>query len=71
MMRAAVREEYPDTTVILVAQRVSSVKSAHQILVLEEGAVAGLGTHESLMRDCAVYRQIAQIQMGGNDDAAA
>ena len=71
MMRAAVREEYPDTTVILVAQRVSSVKSAHQILVLEEGAVAGLGTHEALMRDCAVYRQIAQIQMGGNDDAAA
>ena len=71
MMRAAVRAEYPDTTVILVAQRVSSVKSAHQILVLEEGAVAGLGTHEALMRDCAVYRQIAQIQMGGNDDAAA
>lgn len=71
MMRAAVRAEYPNTTVILVAQRVSSVRNADQILVLEEGATAGLGTHEALMRDCAVYRQIAQIQMGGNDDAAA
>ena len=40
MMRAAVRAEYPDTTVILVAQRVSSVKNADQILVLEDGAAA-------------------------------
>lgn len=71
MMRAAVRAEYPDTTVILVAQRVSSVKNADQILVLEDGAAAGMGNHEALMRDCEAYRQIARIQMGGDDHAAA
>ena len=71
MMRAAVRAEYPDTTVILVAQRVSSVKNADQILVLEDGATAGIGNHEALMRDCEAYRQIARIQMGGDDHAAA
>ena len=71
MMRSAVRQEYPDTTLLLVAQRVSSVKNADQILVLEEGRMAGLGTHEALLRDCPLYAQIAKIQMGGNDDAAA
>ena len=69
-MRAAVRECYPDTTTILVAQRVSSVRSADQILVLEEGAVAGLGDHAALMRDCPLYAQISQIQTGGDGDAA-
>ena len=71
MMRSAVRQEYPDTTLLLVAQRVSSVKNADQILVLEEGRMAGLGTHEALLRDCPLYAQIAKIQMGGDDDAAA
>ena len=71
MMRSAVRQEYPDTTLLLVAQRVSSVKNADQILVLEEGRMAGLGTHEALLRDCPLYAQIAKIQMGENDDAAA
>ena len=71
MMRSAVRQEYPDTTLLLVAQRVSSVKNADQILVLEEGRMAGLGTHEALLRDCPLYAQIARIQMGGDDDAAA
>ena len=71
MMRSAVRQEYPDTTLLLVAQRVSSVKNADKILVLEEGRMAGLGTHEALLRDCPLYAQIAKIQMGGDDDAAA
>ena len=71
MMRSAVRQEYPDTTLLLVAQRVSSVKNADQILVLEEGRMAGLGTHEALLRDCPLYAQIAKVQMGGDDDAAA
>lgn len=50
---------------------VSSVKNADQILVLEDGAAAGIGNHEALMRDCEAYRQIARIQMGGDDHAAA
>ena len=71
LMRAAIRKEYPDATIVLVAQRVSSVKNADQILVLEEGRMAGLGTHDVLLRDCPLYAQIARIQMGGDDEAAA
>lgn len=69
-MRAAIRESYAETTTILVAQRVSSVRCADQILVLEDGACAGLGDHETLMRDCALYAQISRIQTGGEDHAA-
>ena len=70
-LRKALRAHYPDTTTILIAQRVSSVRRADVILVLEEGAVLGVGTHEELMRTCAAYRETAIIQMGGEDDAAA
>lgn len=63
-MRNAVRKEYPDTTVILVAQRVSSVRNADLILVLEEGHAAGLGTHEELMEKCFLYQEISRIQTG-------
>ena len=71
LVRKAIQTEYPNTTVILVAQRVSSVKNADSILVLDDGCCVGLGKHEELMKTCEVYQQIAQIQMGGNDDAAA
>ena len=64
-VRNAIRENYPDTTLILVAQRVSSVRNADQILVLDEGRTVGLGTHEELMENCPLYRQIAKIQTGG------
>ena len=63
-MRNAVRKEYPDTTMILVAQRVSSVRNADLILVLEEGHAAGLGTHEELMEKCFLYKEISRIQTG-------
>ena len=63
-MRNAVRKEYPDTTMILVAQRVSSVRNADLILVLEEGHTAGLGTHEELMEKCFLYQEISRIQTG-------
>ena len=55
----------------MVAQRVSSVRSADQILVLDEGRAAGTGTHEELMLTCPLYAQISDIQMGGDDHAAA
>lgn len=70
-LRKALRAHYPDTTTILIAQRVSSVRRADVILVLEEGEVLGIGTNEELMRSCAAYRETAIIQMGGEDDAAA
>ena len=64
-LRRALREEMADTTVITVAQRVSSVMQSDLILVLEEGAVIGCGTHDELMRDCEPYREISESQMGG------
>ncbi|MBQ9951097.1 MAG: ABC transporter ATP-binding protein [Clostridia bacterium] len=63
-MRGALRREYPDVTTVLIAQRVSSVRGSDQILVLENGAPAGLGTHDSLMADCPLYAQISRIQTG-------
>ena len=64
-LRAALRTELTDTTVVTVAQRVSSVKDCDLILVLENGCVIGKGTHEELLRDCTVYREISDSQMGG------
>ncbi len=63
-LRRGIREHYQDTTLVIVAQRVSSIRSADKILVLEDGRVQGLGTHEELMESCAVYREISLSQMG-------
>jgi ATP-binding cassette subfamily B protein len=52
-------------TVIVVAQRISSVMSSDIIIVLDEGEIIGMGDHDSLMRDCQVYREISMSQMGG------
>jgi ABC-type multidrug transport system fused ATPase/permease subunit len=54
-----------DTTVITVAQRVSSLKNCDLILVLEEGRVIGKGKHEELLESCVEYREISDSQMGG------
>ncbi|MDO4294432.1 MAG: ABC transporter ATP-binding protein [Eubacteriales bacterium] len=63
-LRQAIRRFYPDTTVILIAQRVSSVKNAGLILMLSGGKVIGTGTHRQLMEHCREYREIAVSQMG-------
>ena len=62
-LRAALREEVRDAAVILVAQRISTIMDADQIVVLDEGRVAGTGTHRELMESCQVYQQIAQSQL--------
>ena len=64
-LRQALAEEMKGTTVITVAQRVSSVKSCSVILVLDEGRIIGQGTHEELMQSCPQYREISESQMGG------
>ncbi len=64
MLRKELKEHFADTTTIIVAQRISSVMHADQILVLEEGQMLGLGTHEELMESCDIYREIAASQMG-------
>ena len=65
-LRKALRENLAGTTVVTVAQRVSSVKDCGLILVLDEGRIIGKGTHEELLASCAEYREISQSQMGGD-----
>ncbi len=62
-LRHALAQEFAHTTKIIVAQRVSAIRHADHILVLEEGRVIGSGTHEALMENCESYREIAKIQM--------
>jgi ATP-binding cassette subfamily B multidrug efflux pump len=62
-LRAALKKETLDATVLIVAQRVSTVMDADQIIVLDEGRVAGIGTHRELMRSCEVYREIVTSQL--------
>ena len=65
-LRQGIREHYQDTTLVIVAQRVSSIRNADHILVLEDGSPIGYGTHEELMESCELYREIAKSQMGDN-----
>ena len=69
-LRQALREQYKDTTTIIIAQRISSIKHCDHILVLDDGKEIGYGTHQELLESCEVYRQISQSQMGGVDIAA-
>ena len=65
-LRSALREsDVSAATTVIVAQRVSSIKHAHLILVLDQGKVIGYGTHDRLMESCPVYNEIAESQMGG------
>ena len=64
-LRRALAEALPDSTVITVAQRVSSVKDCDLILVIEEGEIIGCGRHAELWETCAEYREISESQMGG------
>ena len=64
-LRRALAEQMKGTTIVTVAQRVSSVKDCDVILVLEEGHIIGLGSHEELMKHCSEYREISESQMGG------
>ena len=62
-LRRALAEELSGTTRIIVAQRISTILHAEQILVMDEGRIVGQGTHEELMRSCRVYREIADSQL--------
>ena len=52
-------------TVLMVSQRASTIKNADKIIVLDDGEIAGIGTHDTLLASCAVYREICQSQLGG------
>lgn len=62
-LRKALNKETKNSTVLIVAQRISTILHADQIIVLEEGKVAGIGTHKELMKNCEVYKQIALSQL--------
>ena len=62
-LRKALKEKTKDITTIIVAQRISTILNADQIIVLDDGNMAGIGTHKELMKNCEVYRQIAMSQL--------
>lgn len=62
-LRSALKKRTADSTVLIVAQRISTILHAEQIIVLDDGRVAGIGTHSELLRNCEVYRQIAESQL--------
>ena len=69
LIRQAFREEIPDTTKIIIAQRISSVKDADVIIVMENGEINGIGTSEELLKTNAIYREVYESQVkGGADD---
>lgn len=64
-LRRAIAEHYSNTTMVVVAQRVSSIMNSDLILVIENGKIIASGTHDELMSGCAVYREISDSQLGG------
>ncbi len=70
LIRKAFREEIPNTTKIIIAQRVSSVEDADKIIVLNEGKIDGIGTSEELLKTNAIYQEVYESQMKGGDEDA-
>ena len=68
LIRQAFREEIPDTTKIIIAQRVSSVEDADMIIVMDNGEINGIGTSEELLKTNEIYREVYESQVKGGDD---
>ena len=68
LIRAGFRKFIPETTKIIIAQRIASVEDADMIIVMEGGKVADVGTHDELMKSSAIYREVYESQKGGNSD---
>ncbi|MDR2546178.1 MAG: ABC transporter ATP-binding protein/permease [Lachnospiraceae bacterium] len=63
-LRHALAEEIKDVTIIIVAQRINTIRHANQIIVLDDGAIAAIGTHEELLDTCEVYQELARLELG-------
>ena len=70
LIRKAFKEEIPDTTKIIIAQRISSVEDADKIIVIDDGKINGFGTHEELLKNNAIYKEVYDSQMKGSDTDA-
>ena len=68
LIRKAFKEEIPDTTKIIIAQRISSVEDADIIIVLNEGKIDGIGTHQYLLENNKIYQEVYISQVKGSDD---
>jgi ATP-binding cassette subfamily B protein len=67
-IRKAFREEIPDTTKIIIAQRISSIQDADRIIVMDDGKINGIGTHEELLENNEIYREVYNQQTNDNAD---
>ena len=67
-LRRALREEYKNTATVMIAQRISAIMHCDLILVMEDGEPKGVGTHEELMQNCPLYKEIAHLQLGGEEE---
>lgn len=63
-LRKNLKENMGDATIILVAQRISTIIDADRILVVDDGQIVGSGTHQELLKTCPLYQEIAEIQLG-------
>ncbi|MBR5789267.1 MAG: ABC transporter ATP-binding protein [Lachnospiraceae bacterium] len=71
LIRDAFKNEIPDTTKIIIAQRIASVMDSDMIIVLDEGRISGIGTHDELYKSNEIYREVYDSQVKGGDDDAA
>lgn len=68
LIRKAFKDEIPDTTKIIIAQRISSVQDADKIIVLDDGKIASIGTHDELLENSSIYREVYESQVKGGED---
>ena len=64
-LHEAIRQDCPGTTLVIISERIASLREAEHILVLEDGKITDQGNHKELMASCGRYRRMAELQMGG------
>jgi ATP-binding cassette subfamily B protein len=67
LLRAAMRDQIPGTTKLIIAQRISSVQECDRIIVIDNGEINGIGTHNELLESNLIYREVYESQMKGED----